>query len=225
MSNPVDLAGAGEQDPMAYPATIAALLAADEVDGVLLTGYFGGYSAQASALAPLEVVAAQELVDVVTAQSKPVVVHTIHPGGATGRLLRDAGIPVHRDVERAAEVLAGLVRPAALPDDPVPPSPSTPLTEASYGAARRVFAEAGIVFPAASTVHDEAGLDAALAEAEFPLVLKALGRQHKSDGGGVVLGLRDAERGPRGVRAAGRRLWTHRPSPSRRWPTPQAVWR
>ena len=107
VSNPVDLAGAGEQDPMVYPATIAALLATDEVDGVLLTGYFGGYSAQASALAPLEVAAARVVVDVVTAQPKPVVVHTIHPGGATGRLLRDAGIPVHRDVDRAATVLAG----------------------------------------------------------------------------------------------------------------------
>ncbi len=87
---------------MAYPATIAALLAADEVDGVLLTGYFGGYSAQASTLAQLEVAAARALVDVVTAQPKPVVVHTIHPEGATGSLLRDAGIPVHRDVDRAA---------------------------------------------------------------------------------------------------------------------------
>ncbi len=55
-----------------------------------------------------------------------------------------------------------------------------------------MFAEAGIDFPAARTVHDKAGLDAVLAGAEFPLVLKALGRQHKSDGGGVVLGLRDA---------------------------------
>ena len=51
-------------------------------------------------------------------------------------------------------------------------------------------------------MHDEAGLDAVLAEAEFPLVLKALGQQHKSDGGGVVLGLRDAAE----VRAAHARL-------------------
>jgi acyl-CoA synthetase (NDP forming) len=202
VSNPVDLAGAGEQDQLAYPETVAALLAADEVDGVLLTGYFGGYSAQESTLAQLEVAAARVLVDVVTAQCKPVVVHTIHPDGATGRLLRDAGIPVHRDVDRAAQVLAALVPLATLTDDPVPPPPAAPLTDASYDAARRLFAATGIVFPHARTIHDEAGLDVALAEAEFPLVLKALGRQHKSDGGGVVLGLRDAAE----VRAAHARL-------------------
>jgi acyl-CoA synthetase (NDP forming) len=153
-------------------------------------------------LAQLEVAAARVLVDVVTAQLKPVVVHTIHPDGATGRLLRDAGIPVHRDVDRAAQVLAALVPPAGLPDDPVAPPPAAPLTDASYDAARRLFAATGIVFPHARTIHDEAGLDVALAEAEFPLVLKALGQQHKSDGGGVVLGLRDAAE----VRAAHARL-------------------
>jgi acetate---CoA ligase (ADP-forming) len=192
VGNPVDLAGAGEQDQQAYPDTIAALLAADEVDGVLLTGYFGGYSAQASPLAELEVAAARVLVDVVTAQPKPLVVHTIHPGGATGQLLRDAGIPVHRDIDRAAAVLAALVQRPAPPDDaPLPPR-SAPLTDPSYDAARRLFADAGIVFPSAWTVHDGFDLDAVLAKADFPLVLKALGRQHKSEGGGVVLGLRDA---------------------------------
>jgi acyl-CoA synthetase (NDP forming) len=169
---------------------------------VLLTGYFGGYSAQASTLAELEVAAARVLVDGVTAQPKPLVVHTIHPEGATGRLLRDAGIPVHRDVDRAADVLAALVRPASLPENPGPPPPAAPLTDASYDAARRLFADAGIAFPNAWTVHDEAGLDTVLAGAEFPLVLKALGRQHKSEGGGVVLGLRDAAE----LRAAHARL-------------------
>ena len=76
---------------------------------MLMTGYFGGYSTQESALAPLEVAAAQVLAEVVTAQSKPVVVHTIYPDGPDRALLRAAGIPVHRDVDRAAAMLAGLV--------------------------------------------------------------------------------------------------------------------
>lgn len=189
--NPVDLAGAGERDPMRYVRAVAALLAADEVDGVLMTGYFGGYSTQATSLGDLETSASRVLADTVAGQAKPVAVHTFHPNGATGLLLRDAGLPVHRDVDRAAAVLAGLVwRP---PGEPTTlPPPAAPVTDPSYEGARRLFEDAGIPFAAAHTVRDEAGLSAVLADLPFPVVLKALGRLHKSDGGGVVLGLRDA---------------------------------
>ena len=55
---------------------------------------------------------------------------------------------------------------------------------------------AGIAFPASRSVTDAAGLEAALADLRYPVVLKAAGRLHKSEGGGVVLGLvdRDAAR-------------------------------
>ncbi len=193
VTNPVDLAGAGEQDPMTYTRGVGALLDADEVDGVLVTGYFGGYSTQDSTLAPLEVAAARAMAAAVTGQSKPVVVHTIFPGGPTAAVLRDAGVPVHRDVDRAAAVLASLVRRAPGELVETPAVHVEPVTDPTYDGARRLFAEAGIGFPVAVTVHDETGLSAALtAEGmTFPVVLKALGRQHKSDGGGVVLGLPD----------------------------------
>ena len=81
VSNPVDLAGAGEKDPMNYARVMETLLEADEVDGVLITGYFGGYSTQTSSLAPREIAAARVMADVVAGQSKPLVVHTIYPDG------------------------------------------------------------------------------------------------------------------------------------------------
>lgn len=194
VANPVDLAGAGEQDPMSFARAIGTLLAADEVDGVLVTGYFGGYSTGASANAARELAAADEIARSVVAQAKPVVVHTIHPDGPTGVLLRAAGIPVHRDVDRACAVLARLVaRPpldADVPDVAVAP----PVTDTSYDGARRLFAEAGIAFPASRTVHDTDELERALSDTTYPVVLKALGRQHKSEGGGVVLGLADRDR-------------------------------
>lgn len=196
VSNPVDLAGAGERDPMTYTRALTALLAAEDVDGVLLTGYFGGYSTQVSALAALESAAAAAMADVVSAQGKPVVVHTIHPHGPTGRSLRAAGVPVHRDVDRAAAVLAGLApRPVLEVDDLALPVPAAPVADTTYDGARRLCAEAGIRFPAARTVRDTAQLEAAL-QADgmpFPLVLKALGAVHKSEGGGVVLGVPDAD--------------------------------
>lgn len=196
VSNPVDLAGAGEQDPMTYARALTTLLAADEVDGVLVTGYFGSYSTQASSLAPLEVAAAQVMADVVVSQSKPVAVQTIHPEGPTGLLLRAAGIAVHRDVDRASAVLAGLVAPPVVAsDDLTLPCAATPVTDASYDGARKLFAAAGVSFAATRTVRDPAELEAAfVAEGmTFPLVLKAMGRLHKSEGGGVVLGLRDRD--------------------------------
>ena len=192
VSNPVDLAGAGEQDPMSYARALGTLLAADEVDGVLMTGYFCGYSTQTSSLAPLEIAAARVMAEVVAGQSKPLVVQTIHPDGHTGLLLRAAGIPVHRDIDRAAAVLAGLVEPPVVEqDDLTLPPPGQPVTDASYDGARRLFADVGVAFPVARTVHGAAELDEAFgAEGmTFPLVLKALGRVHKSEGGGVVLGL------------------------------------
>ena len=42
-SNPVDLAGAGEQDLGSYSSVVSLLLESDEVDSVVLTGYFGTY--------------------------------------------------------------------------------------------------------------------------------------------------------------------------------------
>ena len=78
-------------------------------------------------------------------------------------------------------------------------SAAPPVTDTSYDAARALFADAGVEFPDAVSVTDAAGLEAALeARAGFPLVLKATGRLHKSEGGGVVVGLADRD----AVRAA-----------------------
>ena len=193
VANPVDLAGAGERDPMTYVRALAALLDADEVDAVLVTGYFGSYSVQTSAVGALEVEAAGEMALLVSGQAKPVVVQTIHPRGPTAQALRAGGIPVHRDIDRAAAVLAGVGDVADQGEDLSLPPAEPPVTDASYESARQLFAAAGVSFPPARTVTDDAGFEAAAAAIGPPLVLKALGRVHKSDGGGVVVGLRTAE--------------------------------
>ena len=203
VANPVDLAGAGDRDPMSYARAVSVLLAADEVDGVLMTGYFGGYSAQAGLVADLELAAAAAIAEAVTAQRKPVVTHTIFPASPTSLVLRAAGIPVHRDVDRACAVLAGLVSIPVAESAPVEQDPgfltgerhdrlARPVLDDSYATARSLFAEAGVSFPAGRIVHEREELDSAFAATGFPLVLKALGSVHKSDSGGVVLGLADA---------------------------------
>ena len=118
------------------------------------------------------------------------VVHTIFPHSPTALALRAAGIPVHRDVDRASVVLAGLEEhPLPAYDDE--PEVAAPVTDTSYDTAKGLFAAAGIDFPAACTVGDRDQLREALRVTGFPLVLKALGQVHKSDAGGVVLGLPD----------------------------------
>jgi acyl-CoA synthetase (NDP forming) len=191
VANPVDLAGAGDLDPGNYARALATLLEADEVDGVLLSGYFGGYSTQPGGVHELELTAARDMVAAVASSGRPVVVHTMFPLSPSSEILRAAAIPVHRHLESACRVLSGVVS-LSLPafDEQLPP-PAAPLADPSYDGARALFAEAGVVFPAARTVHDRAGLAGALAVTGFPVVLKALGAVHKSDSGGVVLGLPD----------------------------------
>jgi acetate---CoA ligase (ADP-forming) len=193
VTNPVDLAGAGEQDVASYARGVELLLASDQVDGVLLTGFFGGYSTEQSDLAAPELAAAARMASVVAAQGKPLVVQTIYPESPSAEVLRDAGIPVHRDVDRACAVLAGLVErdPSGLAE-PLP-QPVGAVVDTSYDAARSLVAAAGIAFPTAVSVTDAAGFEAALGDVGLPVVLKATGRLHKSEGGGVVLGLADRD--------------------------------
>ncbi|HET6938659.1 MAG TPA: acetate--CoA ligase family protein [Nocardioides sp.] len=198
VANPVDMAGAGEQDVASYDRAVRTLLACDQVDGVLLTGYFGGYSTEQSGLTGPELAAARHMADTVAAQGTPLVVQTIYPDSPASQVLRAVGIPVHRDVDRACAVLAGLVEPATDGLALALPAAAPPVTDPSYDAARTLFKDAGVAFPDAVSVTDAAALEAALEGMSYPVVLKATGLLHKSEDGGVVVGLADRD----AVRAA-----------------------
>ncbi|WP_328883621.1 acetate--CoA ligase family protein [Streptomyces sp. NBC_00299] len=196
VANPVDLAGMGEQDPASYAETIAALLAAEEVDAVLMTGYFGGYAAGegglgggGKALADGEEEAARLIAARHRATAKPLVVQSMYPDSPSCRTLAAAGIPVFAATEDSARALAATA-PVAQRTGVTPlPVPASPLRESGYMETRRALEEAGLAFPAAREIHDEAELLAAAGEFSGPYVLKALHLLHKSDAGGVVLGL------------------------------------
>ncbi|MFI9649243.1 acetate--CoA ligase family protein [Streptomyces sp. NPDC052040] len=194
--NPVDLAGMGEQDPGSYAATVATLLAAEEVDAVLLTGYFGGYAAAegglgggGSALAAGEQEAARLIAARRTDSAKPLVVQSMYPGSPSCRTLEAAGIPVFDATEDAARALAVTVpRPRRVGVTPLP-RPAPPLPGTGYLDTRRALEAAGLPFPAAREIHNDTQLLAATEEFTGPYVLKALHLLHKSDAGGVALGL------------------------------------
>jgi acyl-CoA synthetase (NDP forming) len=192
-ANPVDLAGAGEQDVFSFARTTRALLEADDADAVLFTAYFGGYSTLSDEMRDREVSVAELLAEAALESGKPLVVHMMYASSPAAHALRAAGVPVYRVIESAVDAVAALIAgsapvPPALPDLP---AAAPPLADASYPAARAALAEAGVPFGVGRTV---AGREDALAAAEelgYPVVLKALGLLHKSDAGGVVIGLRD----------------------------------
>ncbi len=192
-ANPVDLAGGGEQDHMNYARTVGVVLASGAVDAAVLTGYFGAYGTDEPRLAGREVEVALALADAVADTGRPALVHSVAPDSPTSSVLRDSGVPVLRRIEGAVAGLGGLaavaertgVPPVPAPDDVVPSGDA-------YVVARALCVEAGVAFPRAEFVPD---VDEAVAAAErigFPVVLKALGLAHKSDVGGVKLGLTDA---------------------------------
>ena len=192
-ANPVDLAGAGEQDVSSFARTTVALLDADEIDAVLFTSYFGGYSEMSDELRERELAVAADIATAARRAGKPLVVHLMHWDSPPARALRTARMPVYRAVESAVAGLATLVADAEANRRPLPvlAPAAPPLADASYGAARDALADAGIPFVRARLVRDADDAAAAACEIGYPVVLKALGRLHKSDDGGVVVGLRD----------------------------------
>lgn len=193
-ANPVDLAGAGEQDVWSFARVMEAILASPEIDSVLLTGYFGGYGHYSEDLRHAEDDVAEALATMARDSRKPVVVHTMHEGaGFSAALVRlqTGRLPVVNRVEEAASLLARLVRRGAATSEGLPEvlPPRAPQHAQGYFATRRLLQGAGLDFAEARSVHDIRGaLDAATAIG-YPVVLKAPALAHKSDEGGVVLGL------------------------------------
>jgi acyl-CoA synthetase (NDP forming) len=192
-ANPVDLAGAGEQDVFSFARSTRALLEADDVDAVLFTAYFGGYSTLSEEMRDREVAVAELLAEAMTESGKPLVVHTMYPSSPPAEALRAGGVPVYRVIESAIDAVVRLVVDGIADPPPLPrlPRPEPPLVESGYAAARVALAEAGIPFGAARSAAGPAEVLRAAGELGYPVVLKALGLLHKSDAGGVALGLRD----------------------------------
>jgi acyl-CoA synthetase (NDP forming) len=93
-------------------------------------------------------------------------------------------------VEDAATTLAVLDR--ATEPRPLPTLPETqdhPVASADYWDARELFRAAGVAFPDARLVSDVDEARAAAKAIGYPVVLKAMGLLHKSDSGGVALGI------------------------------------
>lgn len=186
LSNPVDVVGA--LDLAVFLPLIEQIAASGEVDGMLLSGFFNNVMTGAEAA---ERAIGARVVEVARRHGLGLAIASVYPTEPALLAMSDLGIPRCDFPEQAVAALSfGLPRPArrvlpALPDT----TPAAPADD--YFAARETFAAAGIPFARAirATVRDQAM--AAAQTIGFPVVLKALASSHKSDGGGVKLGLRD----------------------------------
>ena len=191
--NPVDIAGAGEEDVFNFERVVRLMAQSGEADALLLTGYFGGYGEQSQDYRRLELEVAAALTRSAHDAGRFLMVHSMYPKSPTSQQLRHDGVPVYADIDAAALALGRRADHAAnlplgVPPLPPIPRPSAPVATEYFGI-RQLLAEAGIPFSKARPVESEDAAIAAAAAIGYPVVLKALGAAHKSDAGGVCLGI------------------------------------
>ncbi|HEX2283043.1 MAG TPA: acetate--CoA ligase family protein, partial [Thermomicrobiales bacterium] len=137
-----------------------------------------------------ELAAAALMADARDGRDRPLLVHSMHHEAVPNVALRQREIPVFAAAEDAVEALARAVRWGSLSSGPLPsPPPAAPVAGDDYWSARTLLEEAGLPVAKArlmlpADVPHATGLT-------FPVVAKALGLRHKSDAGGVVLGIAD----------------------------------
>ena len=201
VENPVDLAG-GTTDVTLFERVTRAVLSSGEVDGVLLTGFFGGYGDASPSIRLEENAAAAAIAEAVDASAVPLVAHLAHDRSEVARILRARGIPMYGDIAAATDAMRvlSLARAAGRRAEPswvrARADPRVRARAAngdtSYWCARAILAHAHV--PLVDS-HRVSGIDEALAAARSiagPVVLKAIvpGHSHKSDAGAVELDLR-----------------------------------
>ncbi|OGO16253.1 MAG: hypothetical protein A2Y93_09130 [Chloroflexi bacterium RBG_13_68_17] len=205
LRNPIDmLAGAG---PSEYAAALGMLLADEGVDAAMVI------------LVPPPMTTAAEVagavIPLIRSAEKPVVMVLMGEDLIThaARLLRQARIPDYRFPERAASALRVLADRARRLQEPEEEpmvvagiesgAAGSILAAARTGAngfvdpqtAAAVIASYGIAVPPATVAQSEAEAAEAAARIGWPVVAKLISpdRSHKSDIGGVVVGLRSRD--------------------------------
>jgi acetyltransferase len=110
-TNPVDVAGAADEDPLAFAKLAEVCLKDPDVDGVVIAGLFGGYRMLLSeAFGAREEEAAHELGRLVRQYRKPVLMQTVYARYDIQalRTLREEGVPYYESVEITCRAMAAL---------------------------------------------------------------------------------------------------------------------
>ena len=209
--NPIDFAGFAELDPDSTAKVLECCLHDANVDGLVFAGHFGGYHLMTThgetqhRIGAIEHEAAADMATAVSAQGKPVILHTDHGEREIATLapLRAAGVPIFANLEASAKGMAALYRwgqrPATV--DLVAPK-SKYLVSSSHAEpsssrvlleneGRGLLASEGISVPEFAHGYSVTDILKASYELPGPLALKLLSAKliYKSDAGGVLLNL------------------------------------
>ena len=192
--NPIDLAGSGEADLNVYADLARVLADSGEVDAVVLSGYLCSYGHDTAELYAAESAVAGRLAQI---SSVPVVVHAMAPGSRVSDELRANGVPVYGRIEDGLLALAAAQRLSAraarrIERDAAHETVGAQLAGESQAEVRAALADAGFPFPAVRTVRTAQDAAAAATELGGTVVLKAAWLPHKTEAGGVALGLSGA---------------------------------
>jgi acyl-CoA synthetase (NDP forming) len=210
VGNPVDLAGAGEQDLTSYSHVVETLLDSGEVDAVVLTGYFGCYGDDTPELVERELEVVKTLADAVRVHGRPVVVHSMSHDSQAVQTLRANAVPTLHTIDAAARSLALAADLSERGGGPVPDAAPGPVgttgRATSYLEARARVRAYDVAYPPAEAVRTPDDVRAAARRLTAPFVLKAGWIEHRSDVGGVAAGLRDADAAVAALREMSARL-------------------
>jgi acetate---CoA ligase (ADP-forming) len=216
-SNPIDYGGTAEENPHMITECVKVCLEDDQVDGVYITGFFGGFkNIIASHVAELEEQTSRDLVDLVRAKQKPVFVHTSFAREPIKSLdiLKAGGVPVFESSERTARCLSALMKFSLNRKKFEAMGPVEAMGKENP-AVKRLFEKAreegrnslletesrdllqnyGVSLPGAEMARSSAEAGEAGARLGFPVAMKVVSPDilHKSDAGGVKLNIADQE--------------------------------
>lgn len=199
VTNPMDITAQGLVDPGLYGRTLAALVQDDRIGTILLT-----LIQTDTGTSHIKFKAVLDALQAIGA-TKPVIVGGVDEGGGVFAddlaALRAAGVTYLPTAERTLRALARIAvhrrRDAA-----VAPLAADPIADlAQVGStipehrSKAIIGAQGIAFPAFALAQSAAEAVAAADRLGYPVVLKAQSPElpHKSDAGGVIINLADAD--------------------------------
>jgi len=110
-TNPIDVAGAADEDPLSFAHLAEVCIKDPQVDGIIITGLFGGYRDLLSEeFGAREEAAARALGELVREYQKPILVQTVYARYAIPALhiLQAEGVPYYESVEITCRAMAAL---------------------------------------------------------------------------------------------------------------------
>lgn len=212
-SNPVDYGGTAEENPDIINQVVSVLMGEELVDSIYVTGFFGGFKEIiAPRVGELEEKTSQELVRLLHAYQKPIVVHSSFANEPIRSLdiLKENGIFVTTSSDRAAQCLSYLSN-FSIKREKLKRAALIKIEEINFKEAREVINKAkhakrrnlletearelleyyGITLPHALLARTREEAIKCAKELGFPVALKIISPDiiHKSDVGGVMLNL------------------------------------